>query len=68
MALKKSQLLATRWSSCDALREVMDASHYMDYVLDVLSDLDATATRLAKSRAIQRSMMLELRTGRTRLR
>ena len=36
MALKKSQLYSTLWSSCDALRGGMDASQYKDYVLVLL--------------------------------
>ena len=36
MALKKSQLYASLWSSCDALRGGMDASQYKDYVLTLL--------------------------------
>ena len=33
MALKKSQLYISLWSSCDELRGGMDASQYKDYVL-----------------------------------
>src|SRR4030066_208889 len=33
MALKKSELYSSLWSSCDALRGGMDASQYKDYVL-----------------------------------
>lgn len=36
MALKKSQLYSTLWSSADALRGGMDASQYKDYVLVLL--------------------------------
>ncbi|MFY9341988.1 MAG: N-6 DNA methylase [Planctomycetota bacterium] len=36
MALKKSQLYASLWSSCDELRGGMDASQYKDYVLVLL--------------------------------
>lgn len=36
MALKKSELYASLWSSCDALRGGMDASQYKDYVLVLL--------------------------------
>jgi type I restriction enzyme M protein len=36
MALKKSELYSTLWSSCDALRGGMDASQYKDYVLVLL--------------------------------
>ena len=32
MALKKSQLYSSLWSSCDELRGGMDASQYKDYV------------------------------------
>ncbi len=33
MALKKSELYSSLWSSCDELRGSMDASQYKDYVL-----------------------------------
>ena len=36
MALKKSGLYSSLWSSCDALRGGMDASQYKDYVLSLL--------------------------------
>ena len=36
MALKKSQLYGSLWSSCDELRGGMDASQYKDYVLTLL--------------------------------
>ena len=36
MALKKSQLYNSLWSSCDELRGGMDASQYKDYVLFML--------------------------------
>ncbi|KPL80621.1 type I restriction-modification system subunit M [Herpetosiphon geysericola] len=36
MALKKSHLYRSLWSSCDALRGGMDASQYKDYVLTLL--------------------------------
>jgi type I restriction enzyme M protein len=36
MALKKSELYSTLWSSCDELRGGMDASQYKDYVLSLL--------------------------------
>ena len=36
MALKKSQLYASLWQSCDELRGGMDASLYKDYVLTLL--------------------------------
>jgi type I restriction enzyme M protein len=36
MALKKSELYSSLWSSCDELRGGMDASQYKDYVLDLL--------------------------------
>ena len=36
MALKKSQLYAKLWQSCDELRGGMDASQYKDYVLTLL--------------------------------
>src|SRR3954451_14219435 len=36
MALKKSELYTSLWSSCDELRGGMDASQYKDYVLVML--------------------------------
>ena len=36
MALKKSELYTSLWSSCDELRGGMDASQYKDYVLVLL--------------------------------
>ena len=36
MALKKSQLYASLWQSCDELRGGMNASQYKDYVLTFL--------------------------------
>ncbi len=36
MAIKKSELYASLWSSCDELRGGMDASQYKDYVLAML--------------------------------
>jgi len=36
MALKKSELYSSLWSSCDELRGGMDASQYKDYVLFLL--------------------------------
>ena len=36
MALKKSQIYASLWQSCDELRGGMDASQYKDYILTLL--------------------------------
>ena len=36
MAIKKSQLYASLWQSCDELRGGMDASQYKDYILTFL--------------------------------
>ena len=36
MALKKTEIYATLWASCDELRGGMDASQYKDYVLTML--------------------------------
>src|SRR5258707_4976604 len=36
MDLKKSELYSSLWSSCDELRDGMDASQYKDYVLVLL--------------------------------
>ena len=33
MAIKKSELYSSLWSSCDELRGGMDASQYKDYLL-----------------------------------
>ena len=36
MALKKSQIYSSLWTSCDALRGGMDASQYKNYILTLL--------------------------------
>ena len=36
MAVKKSEIYSSLWSSCDELRGGMDASQYKDYVLTLL--------------------------------
>ncbi len=36
MAIKKTELYASLWASCDELRGGMDASQYKDYVLVLL--------------------------------
>lgn len=36
MAIKKSELYSSLWSSCDALRGGMDSSQYKDYILVLL--------------------------------
>lgn len=36
MAIKKTALYSSLWSSCDELRGGMDASQYKDYVLTLL--------------------------------
>lgn len=36
MAIKKTELYSSLWSSCDELRGGMDASQYNDYVLTLL--------------------------------
>src|SRR5512135_3134210 len=36
MAVKKSDLYSSLWSSCDELRGGMDASQYKDYILTLL--------------------------------
>lgn len=36
MAIKKSELYSSLWSSCDLLRGGMDHSQYKDYVLAML--------------------------------
>ena len=36
MAVKKTQLYASLWASCDKLRGGMDSSEYKDYILALL--------------------------------
>lgn len=36
MAIKKTELNSSLWSSCDELGGGMDASHYKDYILVAL--------------------------------
>lgn len=36
MAVKKTQLYASLWASCDKLRRGMDSSEYKDYILTLL--------------------------------
>ncbi len=36
MAIKRSELYSSLWSSCDELRGCTDASQYKDYLLVVL--------------------------------
>jgi type I restriction-modification system DNA methylase subunit len=80
MAIKKSELYGSLWSSCDVLRGGMDASQYQDYVLVLLfikyiseksPDMDAEIAsleaKLAKARRLKQGMMQELLTGRGRL-
>lgn len=55
MALKKSQLYSSLWSSCDELRGGMDA------------EISALERRRDKTRAIKQGMMQQLLTGRVRL-
>jgi hypothetical protein len=38
MAIKKSDLYASIWASCDPLRGGMDTSQYKDYVLFMLHE------------------------------
>ena len=61
MALKKSELYSSLWSSCDELRGGMDASQYKDYVLVLLfvkyvSDKDAEPEGLPARRAEGRQL------------
>ncbi len=46
MALKKSELYSSLWSSRDELRGGMDASQYKDYVLVLLQELLTGRIRL----------------------
>ena len=51
MALKKSELYSSLWSSCNELRGGMDASQYKDYVLVLLFiKYSATSTPASRSR------------------
>lgn len=36
VAIKKTELYATLWASCDELRGSMDASQYKNYILTLL--------------------------------
>ena len=65
MALRKSELYSSLWSSCDELRGGMDASQYKDYVLVMLfikyvSDkyADVPFARLAKPLALCRITLI----------
>jgi type I restriction enzyme M protein len=51
MALKKSELYSSLWSSCDELRGGMDASQYKDYVL-VMLFIKYVSDRYARFRAL----------------
>ena len=58
MALKKSELYSSLWSSCDELRGGMDAKD---------AEISAMEAKLVKSQQIKQGMMPELLTGRIRL-
>ena len=45
MALKKSELYSSLWSSCDELRGGMDASQYKDYVVRFRIHKDLARTK-----------------------
>jgi type I restriction enzyme M protein len=49
MAIKKSDLYSSLWSSCDELRGGMDASQYKDYVLFMLQYASAILVRTIES-------------------
>jgi hypothetical protein len=51
MAIKKSDLYASLWASCDEVRGGMDASQYKDYVLFML--LSSRAPRGARRADVQ---------------
>lgn len=59
MAIKKSDLYASLWASCDELPGGMDAS-----LCDMDVELTALETRRNKTRALKQAMMEELLTGR----
>lgn len=68
MALKKSQLYSSLWSSCDELRGGMDALQYKDHVLsDMDNEIAELERRRDKTKAIKQGMMQVFLTGRTRL-
>ena len=70
MALKKSELYSSLWSSCDELRGGMDASQYKDYVLVFLFlkyVSDKYAGKPFAEIRVPQGMMQELLTGRIRL-
>lgn len=52
MALKKSELSASLWRSCDELRGGMDASQYKDYLL-VDAEIEALEAKLEKTRGLK---------------
>lgn len=55
MAIKKTQLYSSLWSSCDELRGGMD------------EELQTLEQRLNKTRQIKQGMVQQLLTGKTRL-
>lgn len=53
MAIKKSELYSSLWSSCDELRGGMDAGQYKDYVLVLLFIKYVTLMNLEAAAAAQ---------------
>ena len=70
MPLKKSDLYASLWASCDELRGGMDASQYKDYVLFMLfikyvSDKYGSSNDFAPPVTIPRGLPRPTRSART---
>src|SRR5262249_509136 len=62
MALKKSELYSSLWSSCDELRGGMDASQYKDYVL-VLPFIKYVSDKYAGVRVAKHGRTRTVRSG-----
>jgi hypothetical protein len=59
VAIKKSELYSSLWSSCDELRGGMDASQYKDYVL-VLLFIKYVSDKYARARPLPRTRRTRL--------
>src|SRR5690242_19371912 len=57
MAIKKSDLYASIWASCDELRGGMDASQYKDYVLFMLF-IKYVSDKYANSKELQPAVVI----------
>jgi len=62
MALKKSELYSSLWSSCNELRGGMNASQHKDYMLVMLfiKDISRTVTEKTSSHPLQPSRGLRI--------